>query len=250
MIEISNEILLVSSLVLYFGTLIIFFKLFGKLGLYLWIILSTLFANIEVLLQVEAFNLNMTLGNVLFGSSFLATDILSERYGKNSSKVGMRLGVATTITYIVFSNFWLQFTPNEYDVSYDAMQTLFAPVPRIAIAGVVVYYICQKIDIFLYHFIWQKTTMISGKSKYLWLRNNGSTLITQLVNNILFTYLAFATISIGSFKLNGIVDDPKVLFSIFITGWITMSVIAMIDTPICYLCRKLKVREYVSVQED
>ncbi len=250
MIELSNEILLLCSLLLYFGTLLVSFKLFGKLGLYLWIILSTLFANVEVLLQVRAFNLDMTLGNVLFGSGFLATDILSERYGKNSSMVGMRLGVTTTIIYIVFSNFWLLFTPNSYDTSYEAMETLFTPVPRIAIAGVIVYYICQKIDIFLYHFIWAKTSSNNDKSKFLWLRNNGSTLVTQLVNNLLFTYFAFATINIGSFKLEGIASDPKVLVSIFITGWLIMSFIAFVDTPICYLCRKLKVKEYITVVEN
>lgn len=240
-----NELLLILSLVLYFGTLVTLFKLFGRVGLFLWIILSTLFANVEVLLQVEAFGLDMTLGNVLFGSSFLATDILSERYGKDASKLGMRLGVATTLIYIAFSNFWLLFTPNEYDFAYESMQTLFKPVPRIALAGVLVYYICQKIDIFLYHFIWKKTEeKTQSKTKFLWLRNNGSTLVTQLVNNILFTYLAFAPITLGSFKIEGMVDEPEVLFSIFLTGWIVMSLIALVDTPICYLCRKLKVKEY------
>lgn len=240
----TNEILLILSVMIYFATFLIFFKYFGKLGLFLWIILSTLYANIEVLLQINAFGLDMTLGNVLFGSTFLATDVLSERYGKRSSSIGMRLGVATTVSYIVFSNFWLLFTPNEYDFAYNAMQTLFSPVFRIAIAGVVVYYICQKIDIFLYHYIWKKTTnKYNDKTKFLWIRNNGSTIVTQLVNNLLFVYFAFATIKIGNFTLEGITDEPAVLFSIFITGWIIMAAIALVDTPICYLCRKMNVNE-------
>lgn len=242
----SNELLLIISVALYFGTLLIFFKLFGKLGIFLWVILSTLYANVEVLLQVNAFGLDMTLGNVLFGSTFLATDILSERYGKESSTTAMRLGVATTLTYIIFSNFWLLFTPNEFDFAHDSMVTLFSPVARIAIAGVVVYYICQKIDIFLYHFIWKKTEeKFSDKTKLLWLRNNGSTIVTQLVNNILFVYLAFAPIKIGKFVLEGTISEPSVLISVFITGWIIMSVIALVDTPVCYLCRKMKVNEVI-----
>ncbi len=240
----SNEALLILSVVLYFTTFLVFFKYFGKLGIFLWIILSTLYANIEVLLQINAFGLDMTLGNVLFGSTFLATDILSERYGKESSTTGMRLGVATTASYIIFSNFWLLFTPNEYDFAYNAMQTLFTPVFRIAIAGLIVYYICQKIDIFLYHFIWKYTTSKSNdKQKFLWIRNNGSTIVTQLINNLLFTYFAFATFTIGDFTVQGITSETSVLFSIFITGWIIMALIAFIDTPICYLCRKMKVNE-------
>lgn len=242
----SNELLLILSVVLYFGSILILFKYFGKMGLFLWIILSTLYANIEVLLQVDAFGLDMTLGNVLFGSTFLATDVLSERYGKRYSSIGMRLGVATTISYIIFSNFWLLFTPNQYDFAHSAMETLFTPVFRIAIAGVIVYYICQKIDIFLYHYIWKFTTEKSNdKKKFLWLRNNGSTVVTQLINNLLFTYLAFATIEVGNFKLKGITSESTVLFSIFITGWIIMSLIALVDTPICYLCRKMKVNEVI-----
>lgn len=241
----SNEILLMFSLFLYFGTFLIVFRVFGKLGLFLWIILSTLFANIEVLLQVDAFGLQMTLGNVLFGSSFLATDVLSERYGKKYSTIGMRLGVFTTIIYIVFTNFWLLFEPNEYDNIYNSMKHIFTPAFRIAVAGVVVYYICQKIDIFLYHFIWKKTMKNNDKSRFLWLRNNGSTILTQLINNILFTYFALATIKIGSFELKGVVDEPSILWSIFFTGWIIMSLIALIDTPICYLCRKLKVNDVI-----
>lgn len=244
--KMSNEILLLVSLVLYFSTLVILFKYFGKLGLYLWIILASIFANIEVLLQVSAFGLDMTLGNVMFASSFLATDILSERYGKEASTIGMRLGVATIIVYIVFTNFWLLFTPNEYDFAYESMNTLFKPIPRIAIAGVVVYYICQKIDIFLYHFIWSKTeAKTSSHQRFLWLRNNGSTLVTQLVNNFLFVYLAFATINLGPIHIEGIISEPSVLFSIFLTGWIIMSVIALCDTPIIYFCRNLKVNEYI-----
>lgn len=240
----SNELLLILSLFIYFATMLIFFKVFGKIGLFLWVILATLFANIEVLLQINAFGLDMTLGNVLFASSFLATDVLSERYGKDQARIGARLGVTTTITYIVFSKFWLMFSPNEYDFSYQAMQTLFDPVLRIALAGVVVYYICQRIDIFLYHLIWKSTTKITNdKKKFLWVRNNGSTIVTQLVNNVLFTFFAFATIEIGPLYIEGMVSEVSVLFSIFLTGWILMVLIAILDTPICYLCRIMRVNE-------
>ncbi len=242
----SNEILLIISIVIYFTTLLVLFKLFGKLGIFLWVILSTLFANIEVLLNINAFGMEMTLGNVMFASTFLATDIISERYGKASSKVAVRLGVSTTIVYLVFSNFWLYFTPNDIDIAYNSFETLFTPLPRIVIASAIVYYICQKIDIFIYHFIWNKTTKkTNDKNKLLWLRNNGSTIITQLINSVLFTFLAFAPINLGIIKISGIYSDYDALISMFISSWLIMVIIAVIDTPFCYLCRKLKVNEVI-----
>ncbi len=242
----SNEILLIFSALLYFSSFLILFKLFGKLGLYLWVILSTLFANIEILLQIDAFGLNSTLGNVMFGSTFLATDVISERYGKKYANIAVRLGVATTLIYLIFSNFWLLFTPNDLDQSYDAMSMLFTPLPRLVIVSVIVYYICQKIDILLYHFIWKKTIQkTNDKSKFLWLRNNGSTIITQLINSLLFTFLAFPPIDLGFIKIEGMISGFTALISVFITSWITFIFIALLDTPLCYICRKMNVNEVV-----
>lgn len=239
----SNELLLVCSIILYLGTFILLFKFFGKTGIFAWIILGTLYSNIEVLMNVNAFGMNMSLGNVLFGSTFLATDILSERYGKEYSKAGMRLGVITTISYILFSQFWLLFTPSTEDFVYSSMEIMFTPVFRIAISSAIVYYICQKIDIFLYHFIWDITTKkTKQKDKFLWLRNNGSTITTQLVNSFLFTYFSFGSINLGFIKLEPLFDFSTVI-SIFLSSWLIMTIVAVIDTPFCYLCRKLKVNE-------
>ncbi len=242
----NNEILLLISVLLYFSAFLTLFKLFGKLGIYLWVILSTLFANIEVLLNIEAFGLDMTLGNVMFASTFLATDVISERYGKNSAKVAVRLGVSTTILYLIFSNFWLLFTPNTSDFAYDAFETLFSPLPRIVIVSAVVYYICQKFDIFVYHFVWNKTTKrTNDKTKYLWFRNNISTITTQLLNSFLFTFLAFAPISLGSIVIDGLIVDYITLYEMFLSSWLIMIAIAIIDTPFCYLCRGMNVNEVI-----
>ena len=58
----------------------LFYRLFGKNGLLAFNVMATLLANIEVLLVVRAFGIEMTLGNVLFASTFLITDILSENH--------------------------------------------------------------------------------------------------------------------------------------------------------------------------
>lgn len=240
----SNELLLLLSIPFYFGTFLVLFKLFGKIGIYMWVMIATIFANIEVLLVVDAFGLEMTLGNVLFASTFLATDVLSERYGKKSANFAVKLGVTTSIVYILSSQFWLLFTPSANDWAYDSMYILFAPSLRLLITGLIVYYIAQKIDIIIYHYLWKLTKNKTGNTtSYLWLRNLGSTITTQFINSILFTYFAFGSINLIIIKLDPWYDLQTII-SIFLTSWIIMTVIAIFDTPFVYLCRKLKVREY------
>ena len=82
----SNEFLLIFALVVTFSVVVLFYYLFGKSGLYCFTVLATITANIEVLILVNAFGMEQTLGNILFASSFLVTDILSEIYGKRRRK--------------------------------------------------------------------------------------------------------------------------------------------------------------------
>ena len=73
--NIMNEFLLIGSLLVVFALVLIFFHLFGKTGLYCWTAFATITANIEVLIVVNAFGMEQTLGNILFASR------LSEIYG-------------------------------------------------------------------------------------------------------------------------------------------------------------------------
>ena len=73
-----NEILLVASLFVIYGCVLLAYRLFGKSGLYCFTAIATITANIEVLIMVKAFGMEQTLGNILFASTFLVTDIISE----------------------------------------------------------------------------------------------------------------------------------------------------------------------------
>ena len=77
-----NEILLVASLFVIYGCVLLAYRMFGKSGLYCFTAIATITANIEVLIMVKAFGMEQTLGNILFASTFLVTDIISEIEGK------------------------------------------------------------------------------------------------------------------------------------------------------------------------
>ena len=106
-----NELLLILSLLISFGSTVLFLKLFGKSGLFAWIGICAVFANVEVLILVHAFGMDQTLGNTLFASSFLATDILSELYGKKDANKGVLVGIITTILFILLSTMWINYSP-------------------------------------------------------------------------------------------------------------------------------------------
>lgn len=111
----NNEILLALSIIVIYGCVIIMYRFFGVAGLFCWTCIATILANIEVLRVVDAFGIEQTLGNVLFASTFLVTDILSEKEGVKTANKAVSLGIITSIVFIVISQSWLLYTPAESD---------------------------------------------------------------------------------------------------------------------------------------
>ena len=230
-----NEILIACSIPVFFGFLIFLVRVFGKTGIYAWLVLEAIAANIEVLILVNAFGMEQTLGNVLFASSFLATDILSEIYGKKEASKAVWVGITSLIIFVVISVSWQFFTVSENDFCSKSIREVFAVTPRIMAASLLGYLVSELYDVWVYHKIWEKSTKSTGdKSRYLWLRNNGSTLSSQLINTLIFTFLAFA----GTY-------DFKTLISIAISSYVIYVFTSLFDTPFIYLARKLapKVRD-------
>ncbi len=224
-----NELLLILSLLVFFGGVLAFYRLFGKLGLYVWTVIATISANIEVLILVDAFGMEQTLGNVLFATTFLVTDILSENHSKKEANVAVNIGIATSIAFILISQSWMLYTPSVNDFATPAITTIFSNTPRLMLASLIVYAICQKFDVWAYHKWWAFTSKKCGDSRrFLWVRNNGSTLVSQLLNAILYTFGAFL----------GLYDIPT-LISIICSSYIIFIVTSLADTPVIYLARRL-----------
>lgn len=225
-----NEIILLISLIFEFSLILLAYKFFGKSGLYVMTVICAILANIEVVMLVKAFGIEQTLGNTLFAASFLITDILSENEGKNAADKAVYLGIFATITFLIISTSWLLFTPAEADMAYGAFKTIFSQTPRVMLASLLVYAVSQKLDVWLYHTWWNFTTKKCGdKKRFVWLRNNGSTLISQLINTCLFNFGAF----LGTYEF-------KTVLSITLSSYIIFAVAALLDTPFLYLSRRIK----------
>lgn len=234
-----NELLLIASVVFIFGTVLLAFRLFGATGLYCVSVVVMVLANIEVLLLIVAFGVEQTLGNVLFASTFLITDILSECYGRRAANRAVSLGLLVSAFFLLLSQSWLLYTPSPNDTVAPAFAQIFSSTPRMMLASFAVYAVSQFFDVWLYHRWWDFTTRLCGdRDRFLWLRNNGSTLVSQIVNTALFTAVAFW----GTY-------DFGTLVSIFASSYAIYIVTTLLDTPCIYLARRIY-RRHLAVLGD
>lgn len=229
----TNELLLIASLIVLYAGVLLFYYFFGKSGLYVWTAIATIAANIEVLIMIHAFGMEQTLGNVLFASTFLVSDILSEVYGKKEANTAVNLGIVTSLAFIIISQSWLLYQPASSDWATPSIETIFSNTPRIMLVSLLAYAISQRFDVWAYHKWWAFTNHKYGDSKrFLWLRNNGSTLISQLLNTLLYSFGAFW----GMYNMS-------TLISIALSSYVIFVVTSLSDTPAVYLARKLKARQ-------
>ncbi len=220
----NNELLWLLVFLIDFSALILVYKYLGRIGLFAWVAMATVIANIQVIKVIELCGVTATLGNVLYASIFLATDILSENYSRKDAALAALIGFISMLLLPLLMTFSLWFVPGEGDFSQEALQTLFGVVPRVVAGSAVAYIISQFHDVWSYH-------AIKGKlpsTKMLWLRNNGSTLISQLLDSVIFATIAF----FGLYP-------TRVFWEIVITTYVLKAVCALLDTPFIYLAKYL-----------
>ena len=212
--------LAILELVVVFSLVVLSEKLFKKEGLFAWLSIATILANLTVCKMIDVFNFTTSLGNVIFASTFLATDIISEKYSAKEARKAVYLSMFAGITFIIITQLTLLFTPSSEDVVQGAMKTLFAINLRTSIASMGMFFIANMLDIYIYNKLKEKLP------KKLWLRNNVATITCNCIENYFFNTLAF----IGIFSL-------PVIISIATTTTIIEIVIAVCDTPFLYLSK-------------
>jgi len=219
-----NEILWIGLLFVSLFSVILAYKLFGKTGLYIWTAVAVILANIQVLKLIQVFGMTTALGNVIYASIFLSTDILNENHTKKDAQKAVWIGFFVLIATTIIMQITLQFIPDEEDFISEHLYQIFSFFPRIALASLVAYIISQSHDVWFFAKLKKK-----DKTSRLWLRNNLSTITSQLLDNTIFTLIAF----VGVYSWESIVQ-------IFLTALIMKTIVAACDTPFLYLARKIK----------
>ena len=220
------------------SVILILLKLFGEVGLYIYTVLAIIGANIQVLKIVEFpfFENPIALGTILFSSTFLTTDILSEYFGTKYAKKNILIGFVSFLIMTLFMLFTLGFTPldiNNISDDYlwalsiqDNLLGIFMPFPIFFLASMVAYLVSQYFDVFFF----EKISKITNK-KFLWLRNNISTMTSALLDNTIFSIFAWIIFNPNPLDFN------TVLFTFILGTYVLRLFIAFIDTPFIYLAK-------------
>ncbi|MEZ4337759.1 MAG: queuosine precursor transporter [Sandaracinaceae bacterium] len=123
----------------------------------------------------------LAVGVLPYPLTFLCTDLLSEFYGRRRASFVVTVGLLLNI-WVVF----ILWVGGELPLREGADDEAFLKVRELAFgavtASMLAYLVAQYVDVQLFHF-WMERT----KGKHLWLRNNGSTLVSQLVDAISVT---------------------------------------------------------------
>jgi uncharacterized integral membrane protein (TIGR00697 family) len=224
-VQTMNELLWACMLLANFAGILLIYRLYGRTGLYVWIPIAAIVANIQVVKTVQLFGFTATLGNIVYAGSFLVTDILSENYGREDATRAVRMGFFSLVAMLVLMNLALWFAPDASDFADPSLQTIFGFMPRIVLGSLAAYAASQFHDVYAFHF-WKR--LLPAK-RYLWIRNNASTMISQLIDTAIFTVIAF----LGVF-------DSSVFWQIFWTTYALKWIVAALDTPFVYAARLMR----------
>jgi uncharacterized integral membrane protein (TIGR00697 family) len=164
--------------------------------------------------------------------TFLITDLLSEFYGRKRTAWVVITGLISSVFIVFLIRFAASFPAVQFSpASTEAFNEIFGNSWRVIAASMIAYLSAQLLDVQIYEF-WRKVT----KGRYLWIRNNGSTIISQLVDTILVVLVLF----VGTMEFTQMQD-------LVLDGWQFKVICALIDTPFIYLFVFL-IRKYFNLQ--
>lgn len=234
------EAIWVVMLLVCFCSILVAVRFLGQSGLYAYIAVAIIGANMQVLkpVQFSVFADPVALGTVLFASSYLCTDILAELYGRDAARRGVWIGFSAFLFWTIIAIVTLGFQPLDEATAgpdlawavpnHDAMAVLFTPAPIFFVAGMTAYLVSQFHDIWLYRLLRRMT-----QDRHLWLRNNLSTIVSALIDNTVFSLLAWIVLA----------PEPLALRTVIVTyilGTLGLRIIvAFFDTPFLYAARAI-----------
>ncbi len=219
------------------------FRLFGREGLLLFIVLAIVLGNIEVLkaTQLSCMDNPIALGTILFTCTYLATDILVEHYGPQAGTRAIGLGFAAVLMVSVLMTITIGIAPISCDPgqthwiylkAHQALETLFTPAPAILIASLISYGITQYLDVRIFNAL-----KIKWNQKYLGLRSLISTLSTTFLDNVIFSVLAWKV-------LHPLMLSWGELWYTYIWGtYVLRLIVSFLNLPIIYLFKKKSTHE-------
>jgi uncharacterized integral membrane protein (TIGR00697 family) len=193
------------------------------------LLMANVFAASKIIrvMSVGDWDMIVAVGILAYPVTFLVTDLISELYGRARANFTVLVGFAVSIgmlAMIEIAKVVEAIDPEQQRVFLAFFQTNV----RAVAASMLAYVVAQFLDVRLFHF-WKDLT----EGKHLWLRNNGSTVGSQLVDTVLVTTVLFY----GSSPpfMNGAVMGMPEIWPIIVSGFAFKALVALADTPLIYL---------------
>jgi uncharacterized integral membrane protein (TIGR00697 family) len=230
----QHQLLLwILTVVVDLGFAVLCYRLFGRVGLYGVIIFSLLLANIMGPKLTVIAGLQTSMGVILYSSIFFATDLLSELHGRKEAQRAVYLGFLVSVALVVMTQISMLYLPSTAPQTsafaqsvHQATVTLFDYTPRFVFGSLLAYLVAQSFDVWVFHRIRDATD-----GKHLWLRNTGSTLMSQVIDTLVYGLVVWW----------GLVDLVTAL-QLAGAKYVFKFTIAVIDTPFIYMARRWKTR--------
>ncbi len=168
-----------------------------------------------------SFNFVLSVGIIPYPITFLCTDLISEIYGKNKANQVVIAGFITSLFILLIMTIANMVEAVSWSpVNQETFNQVFGLFTPAVIASLLAYLVAQFIDIRVFHF-WKNLT----EGKHLWLRNNGSTIFSQLIDTslVLLVLCVFGVVSWDKFN------------DLFLNGFTFKLIFALADTPFFYL---------------
>lgn len=199
------------------------------------IYLNALFTGLLVLsniLAVKLFSIGewiiLPAAVIVYVFTYPITDIIGEVYGREAAAKTVKAGFITQIFSLVFIMAAIQLPSAPFFQMQTEFESILSGSFRIVVASLVSYLISQNLDVFVFHKLKEK----HGENK-LWLRNNLSTVVSQLFDTSIFILIAFyGTMPFGA------------LLGLAATQYAFKFIVALLDTPLVYLFVRLSKKEH------
>jgi len=194
-----------------------------------YLFLLTVFVSVICILNVISAKLSdlplwptvVGAGIICYWITFPITDVVSEVYGKDNAQFMVWMGFVANVIVVSLSTWAVALPPDPTYAHQEAFATVLGAIPVIVLASLCAYLTAQSHDVWAYHF-WKRKT----GGKHMWLRNNLSTISSQLIDSIIFNGIAFYIF--GSW-------DLATMVSATVGYWLLKLCIAVADTPLVYL---------------
>ena len=232
--SLSGEMLSIISFAIGVAVMLLMFRLFGLVGLYVYSSTATITANIQVLKLMTFASMSepVALGTATFSTIFLCNDIITEHYGAAAAKKNIWLSFTTQILITITMVIAIGFKTYGNDQAHDAISTLFLPAPRLLIASLVAFVVSQLFNINIFQAISK-----FYKEKMLWLRSNVALIVSELIDNIIFSTLAWVILAPTP------VSTTTLIYTYILGTYILRVIFALFSTPVIYWSYRFKPEE-------